>query len=246
VFRLGATPFRPGHVTVGLGVIDSVDASVRGWASAVIPDTPVSLLPPGKIGGGPCVGLYLLDLLHAPARHDKRSVPLRFTLRYLVTAWHEEPSKAHGLLGRLLVAASDDKDMEVELEPLSMEAWRAFGVPPRPAFLLRVPLRVDRPESPARAVIKTVELVHRPMGSLSGLLLGPNGVPIANARMELLGIGAKANTDSKGRFRFDAVPATPQARRLRIFAKGRTMTAAAPARTDPSQPLLIRLNTLEE
>lgn len=227
-------------------MIDSVDASVRDWASTVAPDTPVSLLPPGRIEDRPCVGLYLLDLLHAPARHDKRSVPLQFVLRYLVTAWHEDPAIAHGLLGRLLVAASDHREMELELQPLSAEAWRAFGVAPRPAFLLRVPLRIERPEPLARQVTKTVEVLHRPIGSLSGLLLGPNDIPIANARVELVGSDAKASTDSRGRFRLDSIPAGPQARRLRISAKGRTLTAGAPAQGDPSRPVLIRLNTLEE
>jgi hypothetical protein len=187
-----------------------------------------------------------MDLLHAPARHEKRTVPLQFTLRYLVTASHEDPLTAHRLLGLLLVAASDHKELEVELEPLPAEAWHAFGVPPQPAFLLHAPLKKDRPESPAKQVLKSVEIIKRPMASLTGLLLGPKDIPIANARIELVGCDAKATTDSKGRFRFDAISAVPQARRLRIYTKGRTLMAGTPPQSEVSGPMLIRLNTLEE
>lgn len=227
-------------------MIDDVDQFLARWSETVIPGTPVSLIPPGRIEDRPCVGIYLIDLLHAPARHDSRAVPLQLTLRYLVTAWHEDPQAAHGLLGRLLSAASESDEFDIELQPLSPEAWKAFGVPPQPAFLLRVPLRIQRPEPRAHPVHERVEIIHRSLGSLTGFLLGPDDVPIPNARIELMGCDAKARSDNKGRFRFDAIPATPQTRRLRIFAKGRTLMARTNLQQDESKPVIIRLDQLEE
>lgn len=227
-------------------MIDNVDHLLTDWSTTVIPDIPVSLLAPGKIEQRPCVGLYLMDLLHAPARHDSRSVPLELTLRYLVTAWHDDPQSAHGLLARLLSAASDSSDFDIEVQPLSSDTWTAFGVPPQPAFLIRVPLRIQRPEPWARPVRKRVEVLHRSLGALSGILLGPEDLPIPNARIELMGFDAKAETDGRGRFRFDAIPTTLTTRRLRILAKGRTLMVHVAPQDDESKPLIIRLDQLEK
>ena len=227
-------------------MIEAVDQLLTRWAQPIFPDARVSLLPPGRLEGEPGIGLYLTDLIQAPARHDTRAVPLQLTLRYLVTTWHEDPETAHALLGRLLSAASDSNEFSVELHPVPSDVWRAFGVPPQPAFSLKVPLRIERPEPRARPVLRTVEVVNSRLGALSGLLLGPSDVPIANARIELVGCDAKAKTDSKGRFRLDAIPLERQPRRMRIFAKGRTLMVDTTAQQDASQPVIIRLDELEE
>ena len=187
-----------------------------------------------------------MELLQAPARHDTRAVPLQLALRYLVTATHEDPETAHRWLSRLLSAASGHTEFAVELHPMPPEVWRALGVPPQPAFSLRVPLRIERPEPPARPVLKKVEVINAPLHTLTGLLLGPGDVPIANARIELLGSEAVSTTDTKGHFRLDAIPPERQARRLRILTKGRTLIVGTSLQQDASTPVVIRLNQLEE
>ncbi len=227
-------------------MIDTVDVRLCDWVKTVIPDASVSLLPPGKIETYPCIGLYLLDLLNAPASHANRSIPLKFTLSYLITTWHEDPKSAHGLLGHLLVAASNHNDYEVDLKPVSPEIWRAFDVPPQPAFQLRAPLQIDRSEPLAKPVLSSVEITKRPLGSLTGLLVGPQDIPVVNAHIELMDCNAKTSTDNKGRFRFDSIPTDAQVKRLRIFTKGRTLMADTARQAVDSGPMLIRLNTLEE
>ncbi|MCU0518329.1 MAG: DUF4255 domain-containing protein, partial [Oscillatoria sp. Prado101] len=82
-----------------------------------------------------------------PLRGSQRT-PLQAAARYLVTTWAGTPEDAHRLLGDLLFAAMDSAAFQAELNPLPAAAWTAFGLPPQPSFVLRVPLQIARPQPP--------------------------------------------------------------------------------------------------
>lgn len=225
-------------------MIDEVDRSLREWIGTVLGETPVSLAPPAseeKAG----VKLYLLDLLEGPAARERRSQPLQLKLRYLVTVAAEEPEEAHRRLGELAFAALESADFEVELGALPDSLWRAFGVMPRPAFLLRVPLRRERPARPVRRVLEPLVVHTAPLTTLPGLVLGPGDIPLAGAQVELPSLGISARTDAYGRFELASVPAGAPAGTLRVRAKGLEIAVAA-GTARPDDPLIIRFQSMED
>lgn len=221
-------------------MIDQTDRRLTTWIGGILDQVPVSLAPPGALDAAKGVGLYLLDLLQSPAARGTRRPPLIMTLRYLVTAQAPKPEEAHQLLGTLLVAAAENPEFEIEPEPLPFSVWTAFGVTPRPSFVLRVPFRHERPEKLAPPVRKVV-INRLPLQSFGGQVVGPENIPIMNARVELPAFELSTNTDSKGRFYFSAVPAAPGAQLLRVRAKGQEFSINTAPVDSNDDPLVIKL-----
>jgi hypothetical protein len=165
---------------------------------------------------------------------------------YLVAAIAKDAEEAHRLLGRLLFAAMADKRFEVDLQSLELATWRAFGVVPQPAFLLRFPFSLERPQQRQR-VTEYPKIRPAPAVPFSGVLLGPRDVPIAGARVTLSELGIHTTTDSNGRFRFAVVPPGSHPRRLRIEARGLEVeTVAVPPTERTNGPAIIRFTQLED
>jgi hypothetical protein len=226
-------------------MIDDVDARLTTWISGVLPNVAVLLDMPTKPPDSDSVSVHLLELEDAPPARGIERSPLQVGLRYLVTAWSDDPSVAHRLLGQLLFAAMDAPDVEVQVAAVGAEAWAALGVAPRPSFFLRVPLRQPRPQPVVKPVLKPLVVQGTGMGQLIGVVLGPGDMPIADAFLELISEQQFTRTDSKGWFSFPAVPIEPQHKELRIKAKGREFPVTAEGPTPDAQPLVIRLDLLE-
>ena len=126
------------------GLIDQADDQLAHWVERTLGAITISLLPPDKAPEGEGISLYLLSLAENPPLQGNQRSPLQFWLRYLVTTWADDPSQAHALLGELLLAAMDTPAYEVELDNIPPTIWAGFGIPPRPAFILRVPVRKER------------------------------------------------------------------------------------------------------
>jgi hypothetical protein len=231
-------------------VIDQVDLRLQNWVSTVTGGMLPSLTPPSdaqpQTDSG--VSLYLFELSPAPvspASNGVRRLPLQMVLNYLVTTWAKEPGEAHRLLSQLAFAAMEVPDFEVKLDPIPVVAWTAFAALPRPSFILRVPLRLERPEPPIKLVRKPIKVNATPLESLSGIVLTPDDVPVAGAYVTLPSLNLSERTDNNGRFVFPAVPVEPRAKLLSVRAKGREQTVTvSPSDTDRS-PLVIRFNIEE-
>lgn len=200
-------------------MIQDADAQVTSWLGRVA-GVPVWLERPRDHDQERGIGLYLLELGELPPAREGRQAPLQIQLRYLVTAWAESMEEEHRLLGGLVFAALERTDWEVVLRPMSVEAWVALGVPPRPAFILHVPLRVERPVHPAPRVRAPLVLHAVASVAFAGRIVGPGGLPIPAARVELPSLSAATETDGDGRFLFPRVPAEPRAKLVRVLAKG--------------------------
>jgi hypothetical protein len=223
-------------------VIEQIDRQLAEWLAAVLDGPEVELSPPAEGGEGSAVSLYLMDLRNAPPTRGGSRPPLQVVLRYLVTARAQDVEEAHRLLGTLVFAAMEAPEMELELDPLPVELWRAFGIRPQPAFVLRVPLRRERPVPAVPRVRQPLVLRTEPITSLGGTVVGPGDLPIAGARVELPAFARSTRTDRRGRFAFAGVPASGT-RTVRVSAKGREISVAAV--TDDG-PLLIRLQPMED
>ncbi len=183
-------------------MIDQVDKSLIQWIGNVMDGASVSLALPGADAD---VSVYLLEVMPAlPERRTARPVP-QIILSYLITTHHDDPSEAHKMLGELIFAAMAHAEYQVVSEPVPVSIWAGLGVPPMPSFMLRVPLRRERPEERFEPV-RRVDVTAAPVVALYGRVVGPDDVPLSGARVDVVGLGFYTHTDSQGRFRFSAIP----------------------------------------
>ena len=225
--------------------IGDVDRKLEGWAENVLGAGLASLSLPDPSASGRGVSLHLLDLIH---RTPSRGVPqphLDLTLRYLVTAWSATPAEAHRLLADLLFAAASSADFEVELGSPSLEMWTALGVPPRPAFVLRVPMRRELAVRRGPLVRRPIEIEIAPAGPLTGFCLGPEEIPLTGALVEVPALNVSTRSDQDGRFAFSSVPRDATHLLVRATAKGQTITVDAGARAAGAEPLVIQFDMTE-
>ena len=228
-------------------MIDEVDRRLKDWVGSVLEGVEVSLGAPNGRKPGRGIGLYLMELKDKPPFRNAKRPPLQLTLRYLVTAWADQPEDAHRLLGQLVFAAMEDPELEIDLSPIAVAAWRAFGVAPQPSFVLGVPLQKARPEPKPSFVRQPLSVEASPVTSFHGVVLGLGGVPLAGARVEIPGLNLQTRTDHKGRFSFSMVPSEPAEKRLEIKAKGHRLSVTAEENhAEYSNPLVIRFDTMEE
>jgi hypothetical protein len=213
-------------------MIDEIDRHLSDWIGTVLKKVEVSFAPPTREHEGSSVGLYLLDLAHIPVPRGKRRPPLQIRLRYLVTTQADDPQEAH------LIAALQESEFEVEQEPSPLAMWEALNVEPRPSFVLRVPFTHAQPEKLAPPVRHPLVLRSSELRSLTGQVVGPENIPIADARVEVPALQLYTNTDSKGRFYFAAVPAEPYPKLLLVHAKGQEFSIDT---KQAAEPLVIHL-----
>jgi hypothetical protein len=222
-------------------MIDETDRHLAAWITKVLDKVNVSLAPPVAGDTTRGVGLYLMELVQSQPARGTRRPPHLMTLRYLVTTQAPKPEDAHQMLGDLVVLALENSEFEVEQEPLPMSLWTALGMAPRPSFVLRVPFRHERPEKRAPLVRKPIVIKQLPLRSFEGQVVGPENIPLMNARVELPAFELHTNTDSKGRFHFSAVPTAPGARLVRVRAKGQEFSINTEQADSDEEPLVIQL-----
>lgn len=227
-------------------MIDRTDRYLKEWVGAVANNAAVSLAVPSNASDEPGVGLYLLDLVPVPPARGVQLPPLQIALRYLVTTHAPAPEEAHRLLGTLVFAALENPEFDVDLAPLPATVWAAFGVAPRPSFLVRVPLRHERPQPPVSPVRMPLVVKQARPQSLRGVVLGPGNQPIAGAQVELSALELSTRTDTSGRFGFTVVPAPPHANRLRVRAKGQEVTVATEDALKNNASLVVHLQDIQE
>ncbi len=229
-------------------MIDSIDSQLQSWVRSLAADATVTFAPPSpdSEAAAPRVHLYLLHVVPALTRTNlpASSATSELHLRYLVTVAAAEMTVAHHLLGELAFAALESSDFDVELEPLPPSVWRAFGIPPQPSLVLRVPLRRQRPQPEVPLVRQPLAVETASITSLTGRIVGPDDQPLSGATVEIPGLRLRQTTDPNGRFHFPTVPKAEQ-QNLRIRARGREMSVAVEPST-AGQPVIIRFKPLEE
>jgi len=220
-------------------VLDEADLKLKDWAATVLEKTPVSFDAPTTPREGEGVGMYLLEIADAFLPRSQRRAPLQVKLRYLVTTWASDAARAHHLLGQLLFAALEHEEYGVALAPPPASLWTAFGLSPRPSFILELPFRRERPEPKAPRVreVLTQSVLAVPF---VGRVLGPGDIPIPGAVVELPKTELFAETDADGWFRFPRVPSEPRARLLRVRAKGEVRAYTVENALAEGEPVTIR------
>ncbi len=226
-------------------MIDQVDQRLKDWVRTVLEAIDVSFEPPSVAKKESGIRLYLVELAHTMQSRKGRRPPLQISLHYLVTAWADKPEDAHRMLGELVFAAMGNSEFEVVLDPIPVAVWTAFGVPPCPSFILRLPLIYERPEPKAPLVREPLIVKFSPIISLNGVVLGPHNRPIMGAQVELPGMKMSSRTDAKGRFHFSAIPKELTTKRLLVKAKGQEFNINIEEMAGNGGPLIINLQEME-
>jgi hypothetical protein len=201
-------------------MFDKTDERLESWLKSITQDLEVFFAVPTKDLKKQGVYIYLLDLLPNPSGRGVRRPPLQITLRYLIFPQSEDPKENHGILGNLLISAMESTEFEVEKNPILPEIWQAFGLPPQPAFILRVPFTLEREEKLAPPVRFPAVINQTTLESFQGRILAGR-IPIVNAKVEIPALKTTATTNSDGFFRFASIPSEPKNKNLIIRAKGR-------------------------
>jgi Pvc16 N-terminal domain len=223
-----------------------LDDRLKDWVGNVIPGAELCLAAPDPKKTGRGVGMYLLELVQSPAPSTTRRPPLQLALRYLITSWSDTPEDAHQMLAALMFAAMENTDFQVELEPIPLSVWTAFDTPPLPSFILRVPMRQERPQPQTKLVREPLKIQMSPIVGFHGVLLGPGEVPLADCRVELPALNLSARTDYQGRFSFPGVPSAGP-KQLLVKAKGLELPVSSEQNyPDSRTPLVIHFSLLEE
>ena len=224
------------------GMIDQVCEQLHTWVYSAVDAGAVSFDPPGAATGRRGVSCYLLEIAEDPPLRSARNAPLQLACHFLVTCWAPTPIEANRLLGELIFAAMQHADYRVLLQPAPAELWLAFATIPRPSFMLRVPVQLVRPETSAPRVRKPIDVDSAPLTQLVGLVLGPEDIPLAGARVELPALQRVTRTDAHGRFRLTGVAAEPRTRRLRISAKGETRELVVTQSPSDDAPVIVHFD----
>jgi hypothetical protein len=228
-------------------MIDQVDGRLKDWVGTTVGRVEVSLAMPTAAGSGTGVSLYLVDLALKPLVRVNGGSALNIALRYLVTTWSERPEEAHRLLGDLVFAAMEAADFDIEPTGASTALWQALGVPPRPSFILVVPLEKARPAAGAPLVRHPVVVEAAPVERFHGLVLGPGDIPLADARVRFEGLDLETRTGADGRFVFQSIPGGSRPKVLIARARGVETSATTSARhAAASDPFVLRFENLEE
>jgi hypothetical protein len=201
-------------------------AALTSWLSATAgADTPVvATLPTGTEAVRVCVWPLVL-LPEREGRGGTGTAPMRLRARFLVLV--DGPAEAAlSTVDTLLLATVTPGAHQPVPEAVDPLVWQALGVPPRPALLFDVPLRLDRPARVAPRVTETLRVSGAPVRSLHGRVVGPNGVGLPG--IQVATGDAVTRTDSRGGFVLGGV-AGDTATVLQLAGKGLRLRAEVPA-----------------
>lgn len=221
-------------------MLDRLDRDLMSWIAS-LPNAPdVVLRSPDDSAADRRISLHLLDVRPDPPQRNTNHSTWPFRVRYLVSASAADPMEQHALLGNLMMAALERSGTDIEPDAPPLELWRAFGVKPRPAFILSVAWSYQK-DAPQRPTVKhPLSVDSRPVGPMSGVVLGPEDAPIMAARLEIPALGLSTTSDRVGHFHFAGTPRGADLR-LRITARGKTLERSSRELTGHDGNLIVRL-----
>jgi len=219
---------------------------LQGWVKTIAPAAAWTLNMPlaKEVVTGTSVSTYLLDMTPAAVASTGRRPPLRWMMRFLVTCWATDSLVAHALLTELAFAAGAQTSWQIEQEPVSLSVWAAFGIAPRPSFMVKMPLEMVQEEGPTAPKAKTLSMNGYTLVALRGVLLGPDDVPLSGGSVELPALNLRTETNAGGEFCLKGVPGSTL-NTLRAMAKGSSLAVECRANDYATSPLILRMSKIE-
>jgi hypothetical protein len=139
-----------------------------------------------------------------------------------------------------------EPDFEVDLVDLPPEIWSSLGALPQASFMLRLPALRERPEQAAPPVLLPLRVEPGSFAVLEGVVLGPGDTALAGASVRIPALQRSSRTDGRGRFRFVGVPAAPVMTTVVVRAKGREESVTVAAGPGMKDPVVVRIDPLED
>lgn len=192
--------------------IEAVDAMLSAWVKSVVDTESVTFGPPKAVSSGSAVNVYLVGLGAAPSRDTHPEAPMQLLLHYVLTAWAETAESEHAMLSKLAFAALQRTDFQVAFDSPPDSLWIAAGIPPRPCFMITLPVMKFREAVPVHLVQEPLIARSAFIKEISGGVADGRGQPVSDARITLSPLSESAVTASDGSFTFKAMPAdmTPE------------------------------------
>jgi hypothetical protein len=114
-----------------------------------------------------------------------------------------------------------------------------------PSFVVRLPLRQARTETPSKLVRQKLQIAATTMVQFYGVVLGPGDTPLSGSLVDIPAMALSVSADYRGRFLFSSVP-SQGAKTLRVRAKGRELTIRCEGSfPDEEEPFVIHFTPLE-
>ena len=214
-----------------------VTASLLDWMTQAASGTPIAVVGSGAGQAANGISIRLAGLAPrvvppVPGRNSKV-----LALDYLVTIILDDPLAEQALAADLAFAALARSEVELVSEISSATLCRSLGLPPAQGLVIRTELRRD-------AVMPSAPLVRHPpitqlepLSQAEGVVVGPGGIPIANALVMLKGSNRSVTTGPDGRFCF-AIPAGTPAK---VTARARMREVSASLNTGATNVLNLPL-----
>jgi hypothetical protein len=144
-------------------------------------------------------------------------------LDYLVTINLDDPLAEQSLAAELAFAALGRGEIELVSAISATALCHSLGLPPAAGLVIRTELRRDATLASAPLVRHPPITQLEPLSQAEGVVVGPGGIPIANALVLLKGSNRSVTTGPDGRFCF-AIPAGSPAK---VTARARMREVSA-------------------
>lgn len=226
-------------------MIDEIDLRLKEWIATVIDSNfQISFEHPGKLDNKPTVSVYLYSLDNSMPTSVAREIPLQITLSYLLTVKSENQMESHQTLGKLLFAAKEQADFEVEFPALPTGYWQSFGTVPLPYFTIRLLLVKARNAEQVPRIIEPPRVDIGTLSNIEGIILGPNNIPISAAKITLEHTKTVSYTDNNGCFSIATNSASLKIFNCKIDAKGKQFSISVPVQKKQHKPITIHLDNI--
>jgi len=180
-----------------------------------------------------------------PVRRRPSSRPLA-KLCYLVRIGAPERSdKCERALLSVMAQAQRTAGLNPLAEALSPSWWVAYGIPPRPAFLMEATV-TETAEPADTAVVREHRLDLTAMQTLHGRVVAADDTPIPDAEIQISASGTITRSDSAGNFRLrvGTVGKAGAGGWVRVRARGFEQRLRVPESAAEQEPWLIRMEQL--
>jgi hypothetical protein len=234
---------------VTAGPIAAAIRTLLDWLSlagipAVISPPSVPTLPAGPAtapgeNSAPLTAWPIGILSEQQVRDGHGSAPLPMRLRFLLATDPTSGAQVD-LLDRVLVASLQDGAVHTPVEPVTVDVWQAFGLPPRLGLYADVRTVASIPPPTPPRVRHPLRLESLPLARIHGTVIGPGGIPVPGVRVSAAGMPT-VHTDDRGRFSLPSLSVGGPTRLL-LSCKGFDLVAEA---TPSDEPLVIHCDIQE-
>lgn len=211
---------------------DEATRNLCEWIASVVPDTPIDVRSPSDASPHNGIALRLLSVRPLSAPRGQH-LTQNLQLCYLVSVTLADVLAEHRALGELVFALADRTDYQLLSQDAATALRREISFPPCAAIMLSINLQRQKQTARIPPVRRPLVVQTSPVAAVEGIVVGPEDVPLMDARVEAPALNLSSLTDFKGRFRLPAAPPT------RLIASKNNIRVAIDWQGD--QPLTIRI-----